>query len=424
MSSLGLLPPTSVDSLLPQLAMGNMVPLFLGGRTNPLAYLVRMDRGDYYRVHRWAALVALGEGVAHAVMAWPEADRSQRLSGSLLIGGIVVGCMTPLVLMLRSGWLFVFPKLHLGASLAAVGALVLHIWARHSSSFDAPWILLCCGGSLWAISTLVRIVRGWRHGGDAEAWSVGKRDTEYEAVRVKVQLRHPVATRPGNYFYLFLPGLRNRLQSHAAPVAWWDPSERKESRNVTFLLEKRWASRLLQRPTPVMDGPYGRDFGFERYPKVVLLADGIGIAGVLPFAVSMISRKHFQWEAGGAIDKTHKLFLFWELDDPSQGEWVMDLFDDLHKVDVTKAYTCARLYTDGEVGLPETLKEAKNWGVRPRKDLASLGSTLTAELLAPHRPGKSIILVCGKTAFKKRVAERLPRDPSICYRELDYQPET
>lgn len=334
MSSLGLLPPTSLDSLLPQLAMGNMVPLFLGGRTNPLAHFLRIDRGDYYRVHRWAALMALGAGVAHAIMAWPEGDGSQRLSGGLLLGGIGLGCITPLALALGLRWLF--PKLHLGASVWAAGALAFHIWARRASSFDAAWILLCCGGSLWAISTVVRIVRGWRHGGNAEAWSVGKRDTEYEAVRVRVQMRHPMATRPGNYFYLYLPGLRHRFQSRAAPVVWWDPGEREVTRNVTFLLEKRWASRLLETPTPAMDGPYGRDFGFERYPKVVLLADGIGIAGVLPFAVSMISRKHFEWEAGGTINKTHKLFLYWEMDDPSQGEWVMDLFEDLHKVNVAK----------------------------------------------------------------------------------------
>jgi hypothetical protein len=335
-SSLGLLPPTSLDSLLPQLAMGNMVPLFLGGRTNPLAHFLRIDRGNYYRVHRWAALMALGEGTAHAIMAWPGGDGSQRLSGGLLLGGIGLGCVTPLALALGSGWLRMFPKLHLGASIGAAAALVFHIWARRVSSFDVAWILLCCGGSLWAISTVVRIVRGWRHGGNAEAWSVGKRDTDYEAVRVKVQMRHPMATRPGNYFYLFLPGLRHRLQSRAAPVAWWDPSEREVTRNVTFLLEKRWASRLLQTPTPVVDGPYGRDFGFEGYEKVVLLADGAGIAGVLPFAVSMMSRKHVEWEAGSAIDKSHKLFLFWELDDPSQGEWVMDLFEELHRVNVTK----------------------------------------------------------------------------------------
>lgn len=336
MSSLGLFLPTSLNSLLPQLAMGNMVPLFLGGRTNPLAHFLRMDRANYYRVHCCVALMALGEGVAHAIMSWPGGDRAQRLSGGLLVGSIGLACVTPLALRLSLGWLRIFPKLHLAVAVAALVAVTFHIMARRSSSFDAAWILFCCGGFLWAASTTVRIVRGWRYGGEAEAWSVGDRDTEYEAVRVKVHMRHAMATRPGNYFYLFLPGLRHRFQSRAAPVAWWDPGEREVTRNITFLLEKRWASRLLQTPTPVMDGPYGRDFDFDRYPKVVLLADGMGIAGVLPFALSMISRKQVEWEAGSALNKTHKLFLFWELDDPSQGAWVMDLFEKLHKVDVTK----------------------------------------------------------------------------------------
>lgn len=333
-SSRGFLPPTSLDSLLPQLAMGNMVPLFLGGRTNPLAHFLRIDRANYYRIHRAVALMALGEGGAHAIKAWPRGNLSQRVSGGLVLGGIVLGCITALALVLGSPR--IFTALHQGASIMAAGALVFHISARRVSSFDVAWILLYCGGSFWAISTVVRIVRGWRHGGSAEAWSVGKRDTEYEAVRVKVQMRHPMATRPGNYFYLFLPGLRQRFQSRAAPVAWWDPYELETTRSVTFLLEKRWASRLLQTPTPAMDGPYGRDFDFDAYDKVMLLAGGAGIAGVLPFAVSMMSRKRVEWEARGVTNKAHRLFLFWELDDPSQGEWVMDLFEELHTVNVTK----------------------------------------------------------------------------------------
>jgi hypothetical protein len=91
------------------------------------------------------------------------------------------------------------------------------------------------------------------------------------------------------------------------------------------------------------------------------------------------------------------------------------------------------------VELPELLKAASNWGICPRKDLDRLGATLTATL-QEHRPGKSIVLgkftllvtlcqslnsvlACGGSAFRKRVAEKVPKHRDIRYRELEYQPE-
>lgn len=65
---------------------------------------------------------------------------------------------------------------------------------------------------------------------------------------------------------------------------------------------------------------------------VILVADGAGIAGVLPFALSLVLRKNHDMQAKESYspslycDEVRKVDLFWKLDSDTQANWTSDYF--------------------------------------------------------------------------------------------------
>lgn len=160
-------------------------------------------------------------------------------------------------------------------------------------------------------------------------------------------------TRPGQYFYLSFPELsfRERKQAHPFMAAWW--TETDAGTNLTFLIEtqKGITARLANGArlgSVNLEGPYGHKLPVERYDNVILVANGVGIAGVLPYA-RFLGERNFRDEEVKAVakteklenpaplyrDQTRKIDLFWKLDYNDQDQWVSDYIDQLerwHKV--------------------------------------------------------------------------------------------
>jgi hypothetical protein len=74
----------------------------------------------------------------------------------------------------------------------------------------------------------------------------------------------------------------------------------------------------------VIDGPYGKNLKLETYETVILVAKGIGIAGILGYAKYLIDRRFDSNQAYRRGLKTRKIDLLWILDDNCQEEWVSD----------------------------------------------------------------------------------------------------
>ena len=97
------------------------------------------------------------------------------------------------------------------------------------------------------------------------------------------------------------------------------------ARNLTFLIEPRDGITARLEEENILrdlfiDGPYGQDLRLERYETVLLIAKGIGIAGVLSYAKQLI-----WWKSNIAQQRrvtTRKLDLYWELDSNDQERWV------------------------------------------------------------------------------------------------------
>ncbi|KAG9240690.1 hypothetical protein BJ878DRAFT_536971 [Calycina marina] len=115
-------------------------------------------------------------------------------------------------------------------------------------------------------------------------------------------------------------GLRRHFQSHPYTISWWD-----DSMNVTtlsFLVQPHsgisadMISRSSLRNVSI-DGPYGKDLQLHKCETAILVAKGIGIAGILSYVRHMTYRR--------------------VLEDNTQQEWIAEWLALLQERDSEKA---------------------------------------------------------------------------------------
>jgi predicted ferric reductase len=236
-------------------------------------------------------------------------------------------------------------------------------WHLLSQRLAWLWVLILVV-VLWVVSLLCRSYKFTRRAKICDMWQ--DRDRQMTKLEVLVPWK---VTRPGQYCYLSFPelSLRERIQSHPFVVAWW--TESGSDTKLTFLIETQngLTARLAREASlrsVQIEGPYGQDLPVEKYDNVMLVAKGVGIAGVLPYARFLAVRKlhdekikslenmKFNNEKVHGIemeklnneiaksvekymplhrDHTRKIDVFWKLDDNDQEQWVSEYIDQLEK---------------------------------------------------------------------------------------------
>ena len=186
----------------------------------------------------------------------------------------------------------ILSRLHLPLALGALGTLLWHVFNK-----EIPRIPAIVAGSMW-ISTSIYNLFEFISGVEVRVENV-RGDSEVSVVQLCTR-RRPFTVFPGGYFYVLHPGpvfTYSPFSRHAMTAAWYTPGRLVTDVKVTSItmlvsnhslhhplwLEKNQNLRLL--------GPYGRDLGLSGYETVILTAKGIGIAGVLPLALSLAERK-------------------------------------------------------------------------------------------------------------------------------------
>lgn len=281
------------------------------------------------------------------------------------------------VAYIRHSYKSLFLWSHLGLGVSTTVALLLHIWLLlpHNASLEAK-IPFSLAALAWLASSLYRWLRSQRlEAGIKQIYdhvqSTGHRSrvTYTGAALVKVKLRKSMLIHSGSYFYLYfhkLP-LRERFQGYPMMVYGWSPlidfdswnSDCRRMVELTFLIEDRpHLSRLLtdDRTPMTIEGPYGRDLRLNRFDTVCLVANGVGIAGILPIALSLADRSHYDQELKRQLakdfkessssaegkrdlppdlhqDRTRRLNLFWVPDNNLQTNWIIDGLTELSKLD-------------------------------------------------------------------------------------------
>ena len=220
--------------------------------------------------------------------------------------------------------------------------------------------------SLWAISTALRLGRmayyntGNKHGKEVprkpqaivEHCFVGSDNNTVSAMTLTIQPRRSFPIRPGQYFYLHFSdmGVRRRIHSRPYAISWWDNSLNAETLSFLIQPETGVSAELTSRSlirTVCIDGPYGKDLKLENYENVILIAKGIGIAGIMSYIRHMTYRrvsKDKEHEAYKRGQITRKIDVYWEMEDNSQQNWVSEWMEQLHEKDADNVRSISIYY--------------------------------------------------------------------------------
>ncbi|KAI8405732.1 hypothetical protein FOFC_15220 [Fusarium oxysporum] len=316
------------------IASANLMLVFLGGRTNALADFAQIPLSTYYFGHRWIGVVATCEALLHSALALSRRQKFDALtkSGYVAIGGLVVVIFSAACFRRQFGRFF--GLFHLLFSMGALGGLVWHVCLQREPSARIP-IFVSCG--LLGCSHLYRwawmFILGHTAGSVKNLWDDGN------IMRLQLGTDKPVSVFPGCYFYLFFTGplpFYDLFHGYAMMPVWSNPGQGHHRRSLGSIFPD---SRLR------LDGPYGKDLKLHTFETVVLTAKGLGISGILPFALHLAARKRHD---NGLRDKSARLRdssepvfgdlsrhvdLIWWLEHDDQDRWVHDQLRSLQEVD-------------------------------------------------------------------------------------------
>lgn len=327
------------------LAVLNMLPLFLGGRTNVQADYLGMSLPIYQLTHHWLARVFAVQGLLHSGLSFSRADGAGRAAG-VAAAGLIIASLVASLLPVRRWSPTLFRWVHLVLSLTILCGVGIHTVLMTGSFASFSSILCFVAAGLLGASWILRLGRQL-YQGPAE---VVHYEVLHNAIRLWVRVRHGIPTHSGTYFYVRFPNLslRAMFQSRLTPVAFWKTASRGSTKDISFIVpHSKDLATYLRRGRPLdlrLDGPYGEQLGLEQYELVVLVADGEGIAGVISLALSILSRRKWDEEDKTQglrsklhCDKTRKVDLVWKLQDNAQVEWASPYFTALSEIEFVTA---------------------------------------------------------------------------------------
>ncbi|PVH90463.1 hypothetical protein DM02DRAFT_665049 [Periconia macrospinosa] len=324
------------------LLMINLVPLFLGGRTNLfIDRILRLSLDDYTLMHRWLGRVCVLLGLVHGIVN--SVTSSSSTSETILLS-ILASLGVLSFIYIRRLKYEVFIKTHLMLALVLIGFLWFHVCFYKSKA------VICLGiaTGLWSLQHIVWFARLIYRNPTPSTSNVAFRHHQgpAQAAELTIQLEKPWDVSPGQYVYLTFPSLaRNRagfIQTHPYVVAWVDGSD------ITVLIQrlKGFSDALFaskgSRYRTVVDGPYGSYQSVENYDKVLFMASGIGIAAHL-LAIKHLLASHNDCKA-----RVRRITLVWFLETTEQEMWAQGFLDKLIETDDRDIFTSAT-FTPGVI---------------------------------------------------------------------------
>lgn len=185
---------------------------------------------------------------------------------------------------------------HRVMTLSGLGGMLWHVLKQ--PQVDAQCVV-GISAVIWVIFTVYRLCRLFGRRLSAEIVHIRG---DSGILEVEVELRRPVRVAPGTYFNIFFPGVvapYALLHSYSAVAYWHHPDDVtpcERISNISFLLSRRGShavalAQLAKSQRVLLEGPFGKNLNLNRYENIILAAEGIGIAGVLPLALELAERK-------------------------------------------------------------------------------------------------------------------------------------
>jgi len=397
-------------------AIVNLGLLYLGGRTSLIANSIGISFRTYYLAHYSVAAAVVALSLIHTAQAVRSGSsgRLQTASGSLLVGFLGLCLILSIVhLVFHSvGYPGHYTSFRIHHVLLSIGILITlgwHLWTV-SAPFSFGWLMLFGTGSLWIISMALRLLMWY---GYRRATMTIRGPKKAKITRLSVDTSSTVPALPGSYFYVNIPGQRSGV---CIPVAWWTDDVNGSVRHFEILINREIES-APPALRPGLSGPYGGDLSMGAFETLILAGEGIGIAGILPFALSLLSRKKQDKQNKGDVplhcDITRCIDLVWKLDENCQYDYAAEYFDSLaatlrditpqrslddpdkQQVSVLRVFVIYPERVDKSTKEPK-LPPLKNWNAVRSQGLNILSQRI--QKVANEKPGRT--LVAGKNVLQ------------------------
>ncbi|KAF7877692.1 hypothetical protein EAF04_001363 [Stromatinia cepivora] len=421
----------------------NIVLLFLGGRINMLVNFIGISIHSYYIAYHWIGRVVIVQSLLYVGFAI-AAGQLWTFNSSQISGISAASALSLLLIIslffLRRLMFEVFFKIYF--LLAFVVIIVLMEYVVHFGLTHSMFLIIAL--SLWSLNAIMRWGKMFYDNvGGVGSSSILQADIFHyyddsktrtvSAIRLTVLLKRPMKIHPGQYMYLFLSdmGVRRCFQAHPFVIVWWD--DFMKATKLSFLIEPSngLTSDLIGRGSirrVVMDGPYGKDLRLEDFENVILVAKGIGIAGIIPYVRSLTYRRvnkdksHESYRQGLL---TRKIDLYWILEDNCQQDWISDWLVDLQMRDSEKIFLNCTCFYPHKMLKPPPIVEDAHWRfVEQQQPIPIIEGFITKQV--QRSTGRSKVAVCGTSGFthvlRNIVIETLKEYDDVEFAEVEYQP--
>ncbi|KAI0810003.1 hypothetical protein GGR55DRAFT_647619 [Xylaria sp. FL0064] len=279
---------------------------------------------------------------------------------------------------------------------------------------------------------------------------VSKVESRGGLLRVTVRTRRPIEGRPG-YLYIRFAGisLRHRFRGVAIPITWWTPGKRDLREVVFFIPESavsKKSSNMRQRDIEdkslrgSLQGPFSEGLELGQFETILLMAQGRGIAGLLPLALFLLERKeHDVWVKGIPNrdattktsfyknsfqlhnDKVRKVDLYWKLENEAFDDAVIDYLESLRSLE--KGNIRLQVWFCYPPGTKESkLPRRDGWSAFDGDFMIEISKALDKQ--SRRTPGSTIVITCGSRIFmdniRSIVRHRIDSENYIRFEELSY----
>ena len=194
------------------------------------------------------------------------------------------------------------------------------IWQHVPAAKIFPRFYLYTSAASFAVTS---VLQGWtilhRNGVFRHKPTSAAITHSHGTVKIRMQLSRPLQVDPGQYINLWMPfvGFWSILQSHPFVVTSW--ADTPQTTLELFVQPRRGFTRELLHHARQGDrkniqwvmfsGPHGQSVHMGKYEKVIMVADGAGIAAQLPHLKRLI----YGHQARQVF--TRRIHLVWQIND-------------------------------------------------------------------------------------------------------------
>ena len=316
------------------LAVVHLIPLMFAGRLSFVADLLGLSLKSYVKLHGSFGLMAFVQGLIHVLIYLTRS--SLRLKDPIQFNGFLVsrpafsenklikakGGVAMLTLTILSTMRRPFYEFFITSHMALAVIITYAMWRHLSVQASFSRIYVFTAVAIYSATTIVRYTRilirnlVWN-----EPRAIAKLAQVNDAICVQVKIPRPWHVQPGQYIYVWMPGVSfwSFFQSHPFMITWWDHNLQNQGTNVYLLLKPQlgFTQKLLRHVKSSglrvwVDGPYGKSEDVGDYGSLMMFASGIGIAAQIPYIKAVLE---------GFRDfkvRTRSILLVWQLNKESE----------------------------------------------------------------------------------------------------------